>query len=65
MSHIRDVHDVDHIVAGDLEKAPQKVAEEKGSEVSNVGVVVDRRAAAVHPNGSGLHGLEIFNGIGK
>jgi hypothetical protein len=49
---VRDVADVLHLQAGDLEGAAQDVLHGEGAEIADVGRSVDRGSAAVHASGS-------------
>ena len=46
VGQVHDLRDLDAVV---FERAAEKVFEEIGAEIADVGVVVDRRAAGVHP----------------
>jgi len=47
MTNVGDVHNVLYTVAKELERSPKKVGVEERSEISDVRVVVDGRAAGV------------------
>ena len=51
VAHVGDVHDVVHLVAVVVQRTHQKVFENVGAEVANVGEMVHRRAATVHAHG--------------
>ena len=55
---VGDVHHLGHLQPDVLHPAPQGVREEIGPEVPDVGAVVDRGPAVVHPHAAGLEGLE-------
>jgi hypothetical protein len=56
--HVGEVHDLRHRVATALEHAPQLVLEEERPEVADMGVIVDGRAAGIHPHPAFLQRLE-------
>lgn len=56
MAHIGDVHDVVHLVAVVLQRTDQKVFENVGAEVADVGEMVHRRATTVHAHGGNAFG---------
>src|ERR1035441_8680983 len=49
--HVRDVHDVLDFHATEPEKPPQHIDLQKGAEIADVAVVVNRRTAGVHAQG--------------
>ena len=55
---VGDVHDLVHLVAQIAQAAPQDVFEDKGSQVADVGVVVDGGAAGVELDLPRLERLE-------
>jgi len=48
--NVGDIHDVANCVTTLTKKSPQKIDRNKGSEISNMSVVVDRRSAGIHAN---------------
>jgi hypothetical protein len=58
--HIRNVHDVDDPVTGELEESFQKILEKVSPEVSDVGVIINRRAARIEFDLAGDNGPEGF-----
>ena len=46
--HVRDVHHVFHLVAGEFERATDQIGKDERAPVADVGEVIDRRSAAVH-----------------
>ncbi len=63
-----DVGDVHDVLRGDallMEETAEDVDMEKGAEVADVAVVVDRGAAAVHAEGGGADGREGLDGAAE
>ncbi len=58
--HVGYVHDVKHFIAEILQISAEHVHRYKRPEVSNVSVVVHRRATRIHPNGVALERFEFF-----
>jgi hypothetical protein len=58
VADVGDVDDVPHLDAVQLEHAAQRVAEQVGAQVADVGVVVDGRAAGVQAGAAGIQGVE-------
>ena len=60
--HVRDIHAVPHLVARGLEGALQEILEQEGSQVPDVGKVVDRWAAGIEgddPRRDGRYGFHL------
>ena len=62
---VRQVHDLGDVVTEEFQGAPQNVLEEKGAEIADVGEVIDRRPAGVHPHVPRLDRLEIPRDAGS
>src|SRR5437762_2238480 len=58
MAHVGDVHDVRNVIAVPFQHPPEQVLEQESAEVADVLVVVNRRAAGVEPDRTGLECLE-------
>ena len=58
MAHIRDVHNVLDVIAVVLQHTAQLILKEIGTKITDVRVVVDRRAAAIQTNPIALEGFE-------
>ena len=56
VAYVGDVHDVVHLVAVVLERTHQKIFENVGAEVADMGEMVHRRAATVHAHGGDAFG---------
>jgi hypothetical protein len=56
--HVGDVHDVIHLVPLELEVPAHQIRQHEGLEIPDVGEVMNRRTAAVHPYAAslGIHG---------
>ena len=52
--HVRDVHDVIEFVTVEPEHATQQIVEDEGAEITDVRVIVNRRAAGIHSHGIAL-----------
>ena len=63
--HVREVHDVRDLEPRVFERAAQQVLEHVGAEVADVGEVVDRGAAGVHPDRAGDERLQRFDAAGE
>ena len=63
--HVSDVHDVLELEAALAQEAPQDIHGDKGAEVADVAVVVDRGAAGVHANVIVRGRSEFFHLAGK
>ena len=50
VADIGDVHDVPDPIAEQLERASKHILEHIGPQIADVGHVIDRRPAAIHPN---------------
>ena len=59
--HVGDVHDVADLHARELQEAAQHVDLQKGAEVADVAVVVNRRPAGVHPQRLAVGGDELVH----
>ena len=66
MTHIRDVHNVLDVVAVVFQNTAQLILEQIGTEIADVRVVVDRRAAAIDTNPIALEWFELasLSGVG-
>src|SRR5918992_1123396 len=56
--HIGQIHDLKYVVPAGLEPTAQQILEQKGSEIPDVRVVVNRGSAGVERDPSGLERLE-------
>src|SRR5206468_202540 len=63
--HVSNVHHMLQFVAALQQEASQDVHGNKGAEVSNMAVVVDRGTAGIHADGVVLGGGELFHLAGK
>ena len=63
--HVGDVHDVAHPEPALQQEAAQNVHRDKGPEVADVAVVIDRGPAGVHPHFVILQGMEFFDLAGQ
>src|SRR5258708_24856192 len=63
--HVRDIHHVVEPEATLAQKPAKNVHSDKRSEVSNMSVVIDSRAAGVHANGIVRSGRKLLNLAGK
>jgi hypothetical protein len=64
MSHVSDIHNVVHFVAGEAQSSDENVFENIGLKVTDVLVVVNGRAAAINSEMTGLEGLKRFEASG-
>src|SRR3989442_13027558 len=62
--HIGEVHDLEHVVTGVLEPAPQEILEEKRAEVADVRVVPDGGTAGVEGDARRRERHERLDGAG-
>ena len=65
VTDVRDVHDVMNFVAEEFESTTNHVGEQERAEVSDVGKVIDRRAAAVHSHAVRFDRLKCFGSVGE
>src|SRR5579883_636448 len=63
--HIGNVHNVADLYAKQLQRASQDIDMQKGAEVADMAVVVDRGAAGINAERLAVGGLQFFNGVGK
>src|SRR5262245_46509605 len=61
MPDVREIHDLQNLVALELQKAAQQIGEQKRTEVPDVNVVIHGWAAVVHAHLPGLDGNEFFD----
>ena len=63
--HIGDVHHVAKLVSALVKKAAQDVDSNKGTEIADVAVVIDRGAASVHADLVIFKGMKLFDFAGE
>ena len=66
MTHIRDVHHVLNVIAVVLKHSAQLIFKQIGPKITNMRVVVDRRAATIDTNPIALERFELasLSGVG-
>ena len=63
--HVGDVHDVAHAEPALQQEAAQNIDGNKGAEVADVAVVIDRGPAGIHANFVALQGMKLFDFAGQ
>ena len=58
--HVGDVHYVVEAISGATQEAAKNIHRDKCAEVSDVPIIVDGRAAGVHPNPLRFDGAKLF-----
>ena len=60
--HVRQVHHLCHLIAEVFQRPAQQIFEQIGAEVADMSVIIDRRAAGVHPHLARLDRGEFLQG---